>query len=140
MKTMMLAMLVGFAACSSDVNPSAAVSRPAQAAPRPPRGARVLAAAELTKLYANSRLKEWEVRATVTGKDCRVLFVQTPVIMEKTMVEAMHYGTSTYSADGRSIDQFSREREFRGVAYRDGSGNVWTFGAVTSEETEPPCV
>jgi hypothetical protein len=140
MKTMFVtAILLALAACSSDVNPRTAVTgtRPA---PRPPRGARVVAAAELTKLYANSTLKEWDVRASVTGADCRVLFVETPVIMEKTMVEAMHYGTSTYSVvAGRSIDQFSREREFRGVAYRDGSGNVWTFGAITNDETEPPC-
>lgn len=134
-----MAMLVVVAACSSDVNPPAAVTRGTQATARPPRSARVVAAAELTTLYANSKLKDWDVRASVTGADCGVLFVQTPVIMEKTMVEAMHYGTSTYSPDGRSIDQFSRERAFRGVAYRDGSGNVWTFGDIKTDETTPPC-
>lgn len=140
MKTMFVtAMIMVFAACSSDVSPEAAVTRGTQPPAQPQRGARVVAAAELTRLYANSRLKDWQVRASVTGADCRVLLVQTPVIMEKTMVEAMHYGRSTYSVDGRSIDQFSHERQFRGVAYRDGSGNVWTFGEITNDETEPPC-
>jgi hypothetical protein len=57
------------------------------------------------------------------------------------MVEAMHYGAGAYDIYDGGVQQFLRERAFRGVAYKDGSGRVWTYGAVTQNEAEAlvPC-
>jgi hypothetical protein len=137
--TFIVVMLMVFQACTSEPASPAVVSKSAQVAPLPGKELRIRAANELTRRYANSKLKEWGVSVHATGNDCRVLFIQTPVVMERSMIEAMHYGAGTYSVHERSIDELYREQKFRGVAYRDGSGNVMTFGEITNDETEPLC-
>lgn len=102
---------------------------------------RVRAAAIFTDRYARSRLSAWNIRAQAAGDDCSVLIVQTPIIMEDSMVEAMHYGAGAYDVYDGGVQRFSRDRTFRGVAYKDGSGRLWTYGAVTQSEAETltPC-
>lgn len=89
-----------------------------------------------TQRYAQSRLARWNVRASAAGKDCAVLYVETSMILEDSMIEAMHYGAGAYDIHDGGVQQFLRERAFRGVAYKDRSGRLWTYGAVTPTEAE----
>ncbi|HYR29742.1 MAG TPA: hypothetical protein VEU30_14835 [Thermoanaerobaculia bacterium] len=104
----------------------------------PRRELRIATARDLTSLYAASALGEWNVNATAAGPDCTILFVQTPVTMERTMVDAMHYGLGSYRVSETSIDQLYRARSFRGVLYKDGSRRLWAYGDV-AEGVPQPC-
>ena len=99
----------------------------------------VTAANAFTDAYAGSRLASWNVRASAVGQDCGVLLVETKIILEDSMVEGMQYGTGAYDING-GVEQFCTDRAFRGVAYRDGSGRVWTYGKVAASEVAgAPC-
>lgn len=102
--------------------------------PAPPlrevRSPNMDAATALTRRYAASRFAAWNLHANAAGSDCSVLLVETAVILEDSMVEAIHYGTGSYAVYDGGIQRYYRERSFRGVAYRDRSGHVWTYGAV----------
>lgn len=89
-----------------------------------------------TQRYAKSRLARWNVQATAAGRDCAVLMVETSMILEDSMIEAIHYGAGAYDIHDGGVQQFLRERAFRGVAYKDRSGRLWTYGAVTPAEAE----
>jgi hypothetical protein len=101
-----------------------------------PREVRATAARRLTQRYAQSPLAPWNVRARAAGRDCDVLLVDTSVIMGDSMIEALHYGGGVYSVDGAGVGQFCRARAFRGVAYKDSTDRVWTYGNVTAEEAQ----
>jgi hypothetical protein len=110
--------------------------------PSPPKQqARIIAADLFTERYAHSPFAGWKIHAHASGHDCDVLLIDTSVIMEDSMVEAMHYGAGVYGMVDGGVQRFSRDRSFRGVAYRDSSGRVWTYGGITT--TEPgilkPC-
>jgi len=96
------------------------------------------AASALTDRYAHSALSRWDVRGRAAGRDCGVLYVETSIILEDSMVEALHYGIGAYDVYAGGIQQFSRDRAFRGVAYKDSSGRVWTFGEVSPAEAGAP--
>ena len=97
---------------------------------------RVKAASLFTERYARSRLSAWHIRGSAGGGDCAVLFVETPIVLEDSMVESMHYGAGAYDVYQGGVQQFTRDRAFRGVAYKDGSGRLWTYGALTQREAE----
>ena len=105
----------------------------------PRRSDHVHAASALTQRYARSALARWGVRGRAAGGDCRILFVETKIVMEDSMVEALHYGAGAYDVYKGGVEQFSRDRAFRGVAYRDGSGQTWRFGSVDPAERIVPC-
>ncbi len=102
-------------ACEAPTNPHAAAAR------------------LFTQRYAQSRFKAWNVRAAAVGGDCDVLLVETSIVLEDSMIEAMHY-------EG-GVQRFYRDRRFRGVAYKDSSGRIWTYGGITTAEAETlkPC-
>lgn len=105
-------------------------------------GAVHAAAANLfTQHYAQSRFAAWHVRGNAAGSDCAVLLVNVSIILDDSMVEAMHYGAGTYEAYPGGVRRFARERDFRAVAYRDSSGRYWTYGplSTTDAETLVPC-
>jgi hypothetical protein len=102
----------------------------------PQRDLRVGAASLFTRRYSQSRLSGWNVRATAAGGDCGVLLVETSVLMEDSMVEALHYGAGAYGVVDGGVQRFSRDRSFRAVAYKDSSGRVWTYGDVTAGDAE----
>lgn len=132
--------LVALAACSNDA-----------ARPEPPRATvasaspatdvRVMAAGLFTSRYASSSLSGWNVRAAAAGHDCSILLVQVSIVLDDSLVEAMHYGAGAYAVYEGGVQHFYRERTFRGVAYKDGSGKIWTYGgvAMTEAETIVPC-
>ena len=105
--------------------------------PKPsPNDHRVAAARVFTQQYTHSRLAEWNVRASAAGRDCDVLLVATSVILDDSMVEALHYGGGAYSVDGSGgVEHFCRRKAFRGVAYKDSTARVWTYG-VSAEEVQ----
>jgi hypothetical protein len=109
-------------------------SRPPAPPQRSTQDIRITAASLFTKRYARSRLSGWHLRASAAGADCAVLFVDVPIVMEDSMIEAMHYGAGAYEVYAGGVQHFYRERTFRGVAYRDASGRVWTYGAVSRGE------
>jgi hypothetical protein len=111
-------------------------------APAPIRNdAHVTAAKAFTAKFARSRMSNWNVRANAAGNDCGKLLIETSVILEDSMVEALHYGSGVYDVYPGGVQRFCRDHNFRGVAYRDSSGRVWTYGAVTVAEAEAgePC-
>lgn len=99
------------------------------------------AARNFTNDCAASRLASWHVQGSAAGNDCGILFIETPMILEDTIVEAMHYGTGAYDLYRGGVNHFSRARGFRGVAYKDGSGQIWFFGETSQTEAESlrPC-
>lgn len=119
----LLLVIALLAACEWNAKPS-------------PREVRVMAARRLTQRYAQSPLAPWNVRARAAGRDCDVLLVDTPMIMGDSMIEALHYGGGVYSVDGGGVEQFCRSQAFRGVAYKDSTDRVWTYGNLTAEEAQ----
>jgi hypothetical protein len=105
------------------------------------RDERIAAASAFTGRCAASRLAKWNIRGTAAGADCSVLFVDTSMVLEDSLVEAIHYGTGVYAVVDGGVRHFTRERAFRGVAYRDRTGHVWTYGDLSRREAEElqPC-
>ena len=102
----------------------------------------VAAANVLTDRYVHSRFARWNVRASARGRRCDVLFVETGMMMEDSMVEAMYYGAGAYGVvNGGGVQRFCRDRSFRGVAYKDSTGRIWAYGNVTARgaATLPRC-
>jgi len=101
----------------------------------------VASANVFTQRYAHSRFAGWNVRASARGRDCDVLLVETDMVMEDSMVEAMHYGAGAYGVVDGGVQRFYRDRSFRGVAYKDSSGRIWAYGDVTAHDaaTLPRC-
>ena len=126
MKTVALAILLA-AACAPQ--------------PRTPRYERIAAASLLTDRCAASRLSKWNIRGRAAGADCSVLLVDTSMVLEDSLVEAIHYGTGAYAVVDGGVRRFIRERAFRGVVYRDRTGRVWTYGDLARSEAEElqPC-
>src|SRR4051794_14423721 len=79
--------------------------------PRSP-GKHVAAANVFTQRYARSRFAGWKVRASARGRDCDVLLVETDMVMEDSMVEAMHYGAGAYGVVDGGVQRFYRDRAF----------------------------
>lgn len=101
----------------------------------------VTAASALTRKYAQSRFEKWNVRATATGRDCSVLLVETSIVLDESMVEAMHYGIGPYALEGRGLQNFSQEGGFRGVVYKDPTDRVFPYGDLRNENPRflAPC-
>jgi hypothetical protein len=106
-----------------------------------PREDRVVAASQLTGRCAASRLAKWNIRGAAAGTDCSVLLVDTSMVLEDSLVEAIHYGTGAYAVVDGGVRRFTRDRAFRGVVYRDRTGHLWTYGDLTRPEAEElrPC-
>jgi len=117
---LLIALLI---ACRSNPKPS-------------PNDLRVDAARSFTQRYAHSRVAGWNVRASAAGRDCDVLLVDTSVIMDDSMVEALYYGGGSYSVIDGGVEHFCGAHSFRGVAYRDWTARVWTYGGVTTDEAQ----
>ena len=102
---------------------------------------RITAASSFTERFARSRFADWHIRAKAAGEDCAVLLVETAMIMDESMIEAMHYGAGAYDVYRGGVQQFSRERAFRAVVYRDPSLRTWMYGAVNANEADTlqPC-
>jgi hypothetical protein len=106
-------------------------------APHPsPRDAQIAAASTLTVRYAASAMAKWSLRGSAAGADCNVLLVETPVVLDDALVEAIHYGTGAYAVIDGGVRRFTRERAFRAVVYRDRTGRVWTYGDLAQSEAE----
>ncbi|HYK04328.1 MAG TPA: hypothetical protein VE974_21435 [Thermoanaerobaculia bacterium] len=99
------------------------------------------AARRLTQRYSASPMAGWEVRASAAGTDCKVLFVETKIILETSMVDAIHYGVAAYDFLPGGVKQFGRLNAFRGVAYQDVTGYRWRYGNVSAAEAQAlkPC-
>ena len=121
------ACILGLIGCES--NPHAS----------PRERARIVAANAFTSRYAESRLASWKLIARAAGDDCGVLLVETQIVMEDTMVGALHYGAPAYDAYAGGVQQFARDRRFRGAAYRDATRRQWVFGKVSPYEALVPC-
>ena len=112
--------------------------------PRQPLSAkehRVAAAALFTRRCEASRLARWNIRGVAAGADCDVLIVDTSMVLDDSLAEAIHYGTGRYAVVDGGVRRFSDQRSFRGVAYRDRTGRIRTFGELTHAEAEDlqPC-
>jgi hypothetical protein len=106
-----------------------------------PRDARIAAAASLARRCANSRLAKWNIRGIAAGADCSVLLIDTSMVLDDSITEAIHYGTGPYAVVDGGVRHFTHQRAFRGVVYRDRTGRVWTYGDLTRREAEDlqPC-
>ena len=111
-------------------------------APAEDHSARIAAATFITDLYSRSRLATWNVRASAAGADCAVLLINVSIIMEDSMVEAMHYGAGDYEIYTGGLRNFSRQRGFRAVVYEDSSRHQWPYPTtlpINEAETLTPC-
>ena len=110
-----LLTLALLAACESNRRPSAHAER-------------VAAACTFTDRYSHSALSRWNVRGHAAGADCEILVVETSIVMEDAMVEALHYGVGAYDIYQGGIRQFSTDHAFHGVVYRDVTRKEWPYG------------
>jgi hypothetical protein len=94
----------------------------------------VAAAKRLTRAYARP-----ELQAYAAGHDCKVLVIESETPLDTVTIESMQYGTGEYSE--KSVEQFAAAHRFRAVVYRDASGVVKSYDAVTRAEAEsmPRC-
>jgi hypothetical protein len=107
---------------------------------RPAGESHVAAAGTLTRRYAESQFARWKMRIDAAGQDCGILLVTTNgILLDEALVDAVHDGPGPYAVDGRGMEQFSRERQFRGVVYRDASKRIWWRGGVDYNEPLAPC-
>ena len=108
-----------------------------------PRSAKahIDSARKFTDLYSRSRLSGWDIRASAAGADCDILRIEVSIILEDSMVEAIHYGAGSYDVYAGGVQHFSHERMFRAVSYKDASGRLWTYGSLSRNEAETlvPC-
>jgi len=107
--------------------------------PKPPiaedhKDLRINAANQLTDRYTHSRLAAWNVRAAAAGADCDVVLLTTSIILEDSMVDALHYGAGAYAVYDGGVQRFCRDRSFRGAAYKDASGRIWAYGGITAAQ------
>jgi hypothetical protein len=111
------------------------------AAPTASTRVRIDAARTFTDLYSHSRLAGWDIHANAAGANCEVLRIEVSIIMEDSMVEAMHYGAGSYDVYAGGVQHFSQDRTFRAVSYRDASGRVWTYGPLSMSQAKAlvPC-
>jgi hypothetical protein len=86
-------------------------------------------------------MASWNVKASAAGTHCDVLFIETQTVMETSMVDAIHYGVAAYDFLPGGVKKFGRVNAFRGVAYKDASGYLWTYGNVTASDHQSlnPC-
>jgi hypothetical protein len=147
-----LALLTLLIVCDSSCGPAQPAKSPAPAAAlvvrnvvrkdgRAEEREQYLRDAEfLTARYA-LKLPQWNVSAHAAGPRCDVLVLDAGVIMEDSMIEAMHFGTGPYQEVTGSLQRFYHQQGFRGVAYRDKSEKIWTYGNVTEQEAPAlvPC-
>jgi hypothetical protein len=111
----------------------------ANRAPASDHNIRIASADLFTKKYAQSPLSGWRMRGRAVGSDCDILFVETSIILEDSMIDALQHGNGAYNVHPRGIERFANDHSFRGIAYKDASGRVWTFGRVASTEALMPC-
>ena len=108
----------------------------------PAKIARHLAAGKLTERFALSRLSGWNINASAEGRDCDVLLVTFFVVMEDSMIAALHNGDLIYGqiVPG-GLSAFGSSNGFRAVVYRDGDGRTWSFGELRADEASKlaPC-
>ncbi len=103
------------------------------AGPRPTgNAAHTGAAMRFTRQYAHSRLSDWKIRATAAGDRCDVLLIETSIMLEDSMVDALHYGAGEYGVYTGGIQRFSTEHEFRSVVYKDSTAHVWIYGDISA--------
>jgi hypothetical protein len=123
-----LVVLLGATVCAPQQQPS-------------PREHRIAAAALFTRRCAASRLARWNIRGSAAGADCGILLVDTSMVLDDSLTEAIHYGTGAYAVVDGGVRHFTHDRSFRGVAYRDRTGHVRTYGELTPAEAEDlqPC-
>lgn len=102
---------------------------------------RIAAAALFTRRCSASRLAKWNMRGIASGADCGILLVDTSMVLDDSLTEAIHYGTGAYAVVKGGVRHFTRERSFRGVAYRDRTGHVRSYGNLAQGEAEDlqPC-
>ncbi|MDQ3283039.1 MAG: hypothetical protein M3Q69_16690 [Acidobacteriota bacterium] len=109
------------------------------------RAAYVESANTFTDHYGVSQLPAWQLHANAasaaTGDTCDVLLVETPMVLDTTVVDALHYGTNQPESIKGGIQKFYRRAVFRGVVYKDSTGRTWTYGNVTEDEAQQlvPC-
>ena len=133
-----LAIALLLVSCRNDTASTVSATRSKSANPAPDH---VKAAEVFTDRYAHSRLSAWKVRAAAAGPRCDILTVEVATILDDSMVEAMHYGTGAYDVYQGGVQRFYLQRGFKGVAYKDESRRIWTYGEVTvpRAETLAPC-
>ena len=67
----------------------------------------------LTLRFAASRFARWNIRATANGRDCAALVIQTSMLLDDSMIEAMHYGAGSYDMYKGGLKQFTHDRGIR---------------------------
>jgi len=107
-----------------------------------PSAQRVASARVLTREYSHSTFARWKLRARAAGRDCDVLVISTSNVLDDAIVEGLHYGGGPYGVIEGGVRQFCRKQAFRGVAYKDRSQRIWTYGGDLKPDELPrlkPC-
>lgn len=140
MKLLLLAILLALPACQVPATSTTSNAIPASPTPAVARDPRFREAEAITRAFAASSLASYDIRASVAGAKCDVLFVEFyGVNMLPEMIEAFHLGRVRY---GEIFPGGARRAiaagGFRGVAYldagSDADGKRWAYGRVRAGE------
>jgi hypothetical protein len=93
---------------------------------------------DLTKRYGSSRFSKWQIRGAAIGRDDSVLCISIGIVLDDSMIEALHYGSGLYDVYPGGIQGFMRDRHFRAVAYTDKTGRKWSYGVILPGESRCP--
>ncbi len=88
-----------------------------------------------------SPLERFKMHVTPAGEKCDVLLIESELILDSAMVEDIHYGIGAHDVDRGGIYGAYRNRDLRGVVYKDSTGAIWVYGDVPKEKAASlrPC-
>lgn len=82
---------------------------------------------DLTARYGSSRFAKWRIRGKATGPDGSLLCVSIGIVVDDSMIQALHYGSGLYDVYPGGIQGFMKDRRFRAVTYTDKTGRKWGY-------------
>jgi hypothetical protein len=95
---------------------------------------RIEAANNFTERYSGPRMQAWKIRANAAGPDCDFLLIRAGIILDPSMIDAVHFGVGAYDLLPGGVDEFYRANTFRGVIYSDPTPRTWTYGSVPEQD------
>lgn len=101
------------------------------------RRERVIAAEHLSRVFDQSRTREFGLVATAAGRGCDVLIIHANQPLTGDFTAALQHGGpgTEFVSGGGGVGAFAREQGFRGVVYVGRGGQRFAYGGVTADET-----
>lgn len=98
------------------------------------RESRAIAASDLTRTFATSLIKGWDLKATARGPSCEVLHIEGYTNLAPTMMDALYRGDLIYAkVVPGGVSSFAASSHFDRVVFTNTDGTVMTGGSPEFE-------